>query len=266
MKASHTPDGVSLANGKSPFQVPNLDRGLSVLELLSRHPEGMILSDLCRTLQVPKKSGSRVLSALEQRGFVKKNGKTSVFSLSSKLLQLGTGALCDRNLTEEAIDVMRELRDITGESVALDALVDDHGVVLERVTNRRPIRMVVDPGAHFALHCSAPGKALLAFLPEPAREALLKRIPLTKFTPSTITTISQLRRELETIRKQGYALDRAEGMPGVFCVSVPIFDRSGQPVAALTMSAMASEMSEETLTKHAAVVATHAARITQNLR
>lgn len=267
-KTNHppTPEGVSLANGKSPFQVPNLDRGLSVLELLGLHPEGLILSDLCRTLQIPKKSGSRVLSALEQRGFLKKNEKTLAFSLTSKLLMLGCGAISDRNLTEEAIDVMRELRDATGESVSLDALVGDYGVVLERVTTRHPIRLVVDPGTRFELHCTAPGKMLLACLPKQARSLRLTTLPLPQYTPTTITSVDGMRRELETVAQQGYAIDQGEGIAGVFCVSAPILDRSNQTVAALTVSAMVHTLPKQRLNELITAVTQHAERITQKLR
>ena len=266
IKHPATPQGVSLGNGESPYQVPNLDRGLSILELLSRHPEGLILSDLCRTLQIPKKSGSRILSALEHRGFLKKNDKTLAFSLTSKLLLLGCGTISDRNLTEEAIDVMRDFRDATGESVTLDALVGDHGVVLERVTTRHPIRLVVDPGASFELHCTAPGKVLLAWLSDQDRNSLLERLTLPKYTPTTLTTTDRLRRELETVRQQGYALDQAEGIAGVFCVSAPILDRSSQVIAALTVSAMVHHMPKERFDELALAATYHAERITQKLR
>jgi DNA-binding IclR family transcriptional regulator len=256
---------LSLENGDSPFQVPNLDRGLSILELLSQHPDGLILSEICRLLEIPKKSGSRILATLELRGFVKKNEKTLVFSLTSKLLRLGCGAVCERNLIEEALDDMRELRDATGESVLLNALVDGQGVVLEQVSSRNQVRLMVDPGTRYELHCTAPGKIHLAWLPERERERLLKELPLPKHTGTTITTLRRFRHELETVREQGYSVDRGEGIDGIYCVSAPVFGRNGQAVAALTVSGTAGRMPESRFGDLAEIIIHHAGQIGRRL-
>jgi DNA-binding IclR family transcriptional regulator len=256
---------LSLENGDSPFQVPNLDRGLSILELLSQHPDGLILSELCRQLEIPKKSGSRILATLEHRGFVKKNEKTLAFSLTSRLLRLGCGVVCEQNLIEEALDDMRELRDATGESVQLNALVDGQGVVLDYVASRNQIRLVVDPGTRYELHCTAPGKVHLAWLPERERERLLKDLPLPKYTGTTITTLRQLRQELETIRKQGYGVDRSEGLDGVRCVSAPIFGRNGQAIAALTVSGTGGRILESHFCELAKRIIHHTEQISRRL-
>lgn len=265
MKKSVLSPESSSTSSLSPFQVPNLDRGLSVLELLGQQPQGLILSEICRLLKIPKKSGSRILGALEFRGFVKKNEKTLVFSLTSRLLWLGCAAVSERNLTEVALDDMRELRDATGCSVHLNALVDGQGVVLEQVSSRSRIRLVVDAGTHYELHCTAPGKVHLAWMPDRELQKLLKTLPLPRHTRTTISSRPALLKELEQIRRQGYALDRSEGLEGIQCVSAPVFGRAGEAVAALTVSGTSGQIPEERFAEIAKLVVEHAGRIRQKL-
>lgn len=264
-KSPRSPESSSSASRLSPFQVPNLDRGLSVLELLGQQPRGLILSEICRLLKIPKKSGSRILGALEFRGFVKKNEKTLEFSLTSRLLWLGCAAVSERNLSEVALDDMRALRDTTGGSVHLNALVDGQGVVLEQVSSRNQVRLVVDAGTRYELHCTAPGKVHLAWMPERELQSLLKTLPLPRRTRATICTKAALLKELEQIRRRGYALDRGEGVDGIQCVSAPVFGRKGDAVAALTVSGTSGQIPEERFAEIAKQVLAHAEQIRQKL-
>ena len=80
------------------------------------------------------------------------------------------------------------------------------------------------------------GKAIAAFLPREDCDLLLSRMKLKRFTPTTITTKAELRREFEEVRRLGYAVDRAEGMPGIHCIAAPIVDRHGFAIAAMTIA------------------------------
>jgi DNA-binding IclR family transcriptional regulator len=99
------------------------------------------------------------------------------------------------------------------------------------VQTRRP-----RPPGQIVLHGIASGKTLLAYLPEEQRRALLAEMPLSRFTPNTITTLPELESELAAVRAQGYALDREEWLLGLACVAVPIFDRNGVCVATASVA------------------------------
>ncbi|HEY7031869.1 MAG TPA: IclR family transcriptional regulator C-terminal domain-containing protein, partial [Thermomicrobiales bacterium] len=86
------------------------------------------------------------------------------------------------------------------------------------------------------LHSTSIGKAILAFLPEPDREALLANLAWTAVTPKTITNLDDLRHELERTRLRGYATDNEENEIGARCVGVPILDGAGRPLAAISIS------------------------------
>jgi DNA-binding IclR family transcriptional regulator len=99
------------------------------------------------------------------------------------------------------------------------------------------VRMYSQVGVPAALHCTAVGKVLLAAQPKRQREALLSSIEYHPFTPNTITGPDALRDELDRVRSQGWAHDRAEHESFINCIGAPIAERSGRVVGAVSISA-----------------------------
>ena len=227
------------------YIVPILERALIILEALAKAPRGMGISELSRELGMPKNSVFRILTTLYSSGYLQRDEEGRIYSLSRKILALGYEALDDLSLVDKSLDVMRELRDETGETVLVGTLVGDHGVVLELVPSSQPIKFLVDVGARFPLHTAAPAKAMLAFLPKTDLEAHLQRIIFRKFTASTITSQAPFRRLLEEVRESGVAFDREEEMESLHCVAAPIFDHRGYPVAALWITGPSYRFREE---------------------
>ena len=239
------------ATAKTPAQkskryiVPILERALIILEALAKAPRGMGISELSRELGMPKNSVFRILTTLYSSGYLQRDEEGRIYSLSRKILALGYEALDELSLVDKSLDVMRELRDETRETVLVGTLVGDHGVVLELVPSSQPIKFLVDVGARFPLHTAAPAKAMLAFLPKTDLEAHLQRIIFRKFTASTITSQAPFRRLLEEVRESGVAFDREEEMESLHCVAAPIFDHRGYPVAALWITGPSYRFREE---------------------
>jgi DNA-binding IclR family transcriptional regulator len=260
---------MSPANGWPPRAregpVPGLDRGLSVLELLARRREPLRAAEMAGALGVPPNSLGRILQTLAGRGYLDRSAKTKSFALTPKLLALGSAAVCEADLLEAARDALRDLRDATGEMVQLNARLGTEGVVLDVAASRHPVRMTVDPGTRFTLHDAAGGKVAMAFAPAPERERLLAGLKLVRRTPRTIASRDALRRELEAVRRQGYALDRAECVEGIRCVSAPVFDRRGDCVAALTLTGPSMRIPESRFPALARAVVAHAGRISRRL-
>lgn len=223
-------------------QAPALARGLAILELLSRNPQGMILSDIAESLELPKNSTLRMLATLDERGYVARDNGRRTFALTGKLLEMGSVSVCGKDLMEESFDAMRRLRDQTQETVLLNARIGLEGVVLAQVLSPRPVRLVADPGLRFPLHCSAPGKIMLAYLPEVERREICAKLDMPRLTATTITDRDMFWAELETVRRQGYATDKSENIDGVECVSVPVRGRDGSVMAALTVPAPAGRL------------------------
>jgi DNA-binding IclR family transcriptional regulator len=251
--------------GVHPYHVPNLDRALAILERLAEHPDGLGLVEIAHALGFPLNSVHRITRTLLDRGYLARDGASRRFALTRKLLAVGYRALGAHSLVEKALDVMRDLRDQTRETVILGLLNGDAGVTIEQVPGLHAFKFLLDPGMTFPLHCNAPGKAMLAFLPQPQREALLLRMPLKRFTSRTIVRRDALRAELDRVRTLGYAVDRAEMATGCHCVGAPILNQHGFPVAAIWTTGPSDRMPESQFEKIGPSVRRHADRVSRRL-
>ncbi len=227
------------------FQTPILERALSILELLAKNKNGLGISDIMRLLDIPKNSVFRITGTLHQRGYLNRDPKTKMFTLSRKMVDVGLFALGDQDIIEQSIDVMREIRDITKETTLLGIVSGSKGTVMNQLPSTNPIKLMVEVGMSFNLYCSAPGKAYMAFLPEEELKELLTSLKLTKYTDRTITSISKLSKELKKIRAQGYSIDFAEEFEGIHCVGVPILNHLNYPIALIWIAGSSFSLPEK---------------------
>ncbi len=139
---------------------------------------------------------------------------------------------------------------------------DGDVVYLDRVETSSTSRTLRPVGMRVPAHTTALGKALLAALPEAEREAFLRRTTLAGRTPNTLTDAGVLRRHLQTVREQGYAVDREEAALGVWCVAAAIWDYSARVVAAVSVS-MNEHPSPERIEQLALLVTDYARRISR---
>jgi DNA-binding IclR family transcriptional regulator len=248
-----------------PHHVPNLERGMSILELLAGQIHGLGLVEIANTLDYPLNSVHRIAMTLLDLGYLYRDEGSRRFTLTRKLLVIGYHALGEHSLIEKSLDIMRDLRDLTKETVLIGLLNGDAGVTLEQVPGSYAFKFLIDPGLAFPLYCNAPGKAMLAFLPEPQREAIVARIALKRYTPNTIVRREALRAELDRIRAVGYAVDRAEMVSCCHCVGAPILDQRNVPIAALWTTGPSDRMPASLFGELGPVVRRHADQISRRL-
>jgi DNA-binding IclR family transcriptional regulator len=228
---------------ESRYSVPNLDRALSMLELLSGAPEGMSQKELSSALGIPGNSVYRISRTLEERGYLERDEASKRLSLTQKLLRLSCGPFNgERSVTECALEPMRGLREDTLETVLLGTLAGAEGIVIEQISGKHPFRFVVDVGVRFPLHTAAPGKAILAALPAPEAEDVILQMPFTRFNANTITTPEAFRLELQRTREAGFGVDAGEEREGAHCIGAAILDRRGTPVAAVWVTGPSSRL------------------------
>ena len=245
----------------SRYVVPILERALIVLETLAQQPQGMGTSELARVLGMPKNSVFRILTTLHLSGYLQRDDDGKTYRLSRKVLALGYAALDEHNLVESSLGIMRELRDQTEETALLGTLMNGEGVVLEVVSSRQPIRFLVEVGCRFPLHTAAPAKAMLAFLPESEKAALVSRIDFRRYTDWTITSAAEFSNELDTVREQGWAADQQEQFESLHCVAAPIFNHRGHPIAALWVTGPTFRFKQQDFPRLGEKVCQAAARI-----
>ncbi|SHJ09018.1 IclR family transcriptional regulator [Pseudozobellia thermophila] len=218
---------------KSNYNVPNLERALMIIELLSSKPKGLSLAEIMDELDIAKSSAFRITSTLIFRNYLQKNETTKKLTLTRKILSLGISSLSEQSIVENSIDAMRALRDETKESVMLGILLGDKGTILEQVPSSYPVKLFVEQGTQFSLHSSVGGKSILAYMEEDERNRILENVKLEKFTENTIVSKKDYIKSLKEVKAKGYAIDHSEDIQGINCVGAPIFDESGSPVAAI---------------------------------
>lgn len=217
----------------SRYKVPNLERALTILEFIGTHPQLATMAELTRKLGFPKNSVFRIVTTLEERGYLIRNTEGKRYQLSRKLLALGYQSLAETGLLEQARPTLCALRDELRETALLGTLLEGEGVTLDQMLSPEPVKVSVTPGTNFRLHTSAPGKAILAFLPHAEADRIIDGLSFECCTDRTITTREAFRQELDLTRAREYAIDCGEDVAGVVCVGAPVLDYRQRPVAAI---------------------------------
>lgn len=229
--------------GRGVAGVRALVRGLSILECLASERE-LSLSQLASRLQLPGSTTYRLLETLKARGFVAQSPETGLYRLGIRAFEVGGAFLARWRLHELAIPAMKALVADINETVNLAVADGREAVYVGQVEGQQLVRMFTQIGARTPLYCTGVGKVLLAWRPEEEVRRLFDGVVLRAYTPNTITGLEALLAELARVRAAGYAVDREERELGVRCVAAPIRDRSGQVVAALSVSAPSARLPE----------------------
>jgi IclR family KDG regulon transcriptional repressor len=222
-------------------EIQSLARGLKILDLLSQAQDGVSITELAGTLGVDKGSASRLVATLVHHGYAEKDEQTRRFHLGTCVVTLSRSVLARLPLREAGKPYLRQLMELTGECAHLAVPSQGKVLYIDQVESPATLRVNAQVGTLNPLHCTALGKALLAF-------GDLELPPLLEsFTPHTLTDPNRLLKNLEQIRSQGYALDDEEFDLGVRCIAAPVFDFRGKAVASFGISGPATRITHERL-------------------
>ena len=250
---------------KSKYSVPNLERALEIVELLTEFRSGLSMSEIAAKLEIPKNSVFRITSTMLEKGYLQRDQDSMSFTLTRKFLAVGFAALSEKNLLENSLDVMRELRDKIKETVLVGTIVECEGVVLGQVAGTHYFNFRVNDGARFYLHTTAPGKAILAYMPQAQADKIIEKMKFPGFNERTIVSAENYRKELDRVRECGYGVDHEEQLAGCHCVAAPIFDEHAYPVAAIWTTGPSSRLFVEDFEPIAQVIKEHAMIISKRL-
>lgn len=248
----------------SRYKVPNLERALVIMEHLLDHPMGLTAAELTDNLGFSKNSVFRITMTLLSHHFLIRD-ETKRFKLSKKLLLMGCRSFGDTRFIEHAMDIMRSCRDKIKESVFIGTMVENEGVVIEQVLGSHPFKFTIDIGARMPIHCAAPCKAILAYLPANERAALIKEAKFKRYNENTIISRKAYSAELEHVKKIGFALDRAEQIHGAHCVAAPVFDQYGTPIAAIWTTGPSDRIPTESFENLGLIMRKHADAISRRM-
>ena len=222
--------------------VQSVDRALLIIETLAEDDEGYRLSDLAVRTGLSTSTAHRLLTTLEKRRFVQFDRDGSKWHVGAQSFVVGSTFVRRRNFATQAMPYLRKLRDQTRETANLAVVDDESIVVLTRMESREIMRSLTKVGGRVAMVASGVGKAVLATYSDEDVNAIIRRQGMPRLTEKSIVRPGALFRELETIRRQGYAVDDEEARIGLRCVAAVVYSDSSEPLAAISVSGMTSRV------------------------
>ncbi|MGA2236717.1 MAG: IclR family transcriptional regulator [Terriglobales bacterium] len=222
--------------------IASVTRAFNLLELVAFSDRPMSLSEISAELGLAPSTTHRFLRALISLGFVTQVRRSGAYQATLKLFNLGSMVVARFNLSERLLPAMRRIAEQIEEAVSLVFRESLEGILLERVEGGHGVH-VFTKYRRVPLYCTAAGKAILSGFDDKSLAIYLSRTPLKRRTPFTLTNATDLKREIEKIRQQGYAVDNQELEVGAKCVAVPLMLTS-ELMGALSVSALAPRMNE----------------------
>jgi len=236
------------------YTVKSLVKALNILEVLADEDGPYTLTQLSRRLHLHVSTVHRLLVNLVRHGFVEEDMVSGGYQLSYRVLRMGLRVLDRLDYRRAASPLLRDLNLRTQETVHLAILQETQAISIEKFDSPQPVGLDARLGRVMPLHCTGVGKTLLAYQGEDLLNQIAQSPGLTRMTAHTITGLAPLRRELERIREQGFALDQEEAVDGLRCVAGPVFTHTGQIVAAFSVTGLATRLTPARLPEIAQLV------------
>lgn len=237
---------------------------LQILERLDQAPGGLLLREVVSLTGINKSTAYRFLSHLENEGYVFRD-HNGYYMVGPKLTKLGNGVTYQATLCRTSDEILDKLCAATGESVNLAVLDQTEILYLSVYPSQHTFRMVSEVGVRRPLHCTALGKAILAYLPPAQQQKIVASIHFERMTPNTISTIEQLNEDLLRVHRRGYALDDEEAVVGACCIAVPILTQKNTVIAAISVSGPNVRVTKRQIPEFAAMLRSAADEISQRL-
>ena len=211
-----------------------LDNSLKLLNYFTRETPQWGVRELAKEMNMSHSIAYRILSTFEEHGYLVQNQVTKKYALSIKWMELGAVVKDNFSISEFMLPVMRRLAAETGESTYLIWRDGGEGVCAEIVESSQTIRYGVTVGSRTPLCVGASNKVIMAFLTKETQEAIMEK-GLHRYTDKTIVSKEELSRNLDEIRKAGWAYSVGEYTEDVFAIAVPIFNAHHEVMAALAI-------------------------------
>lgn len=213
-------------------QTRSLERGLRALEFVALAGEASV-AEVADALQLPRASAHILLSTLAGAGYLRQARRRGRYRLDLQVVPLAQAVLKQLPVRERAAPLLHELASRTEEAAYLAVLFRGQAMTIDRIHPTPRPEARADLGHTNPAYASSMGKALLAYLPPAELNAYLNSVSLERLTDQTITSVDELRHELECVRQRGYAFSEGEHRPGVRSIAAPIFSYEGDSVAAI---------------------------------
>lgn len=229
------------------MEIRSVTKAIRLLEALASDPVPVGVSELARQLDMDKASVSRMLRTLEQAGFVAQDVHSQRYSLGVALVAMGHKALKRLDLRDAARSSLEALVKITGECAHVAMLVADRSFYLDQMVPERGVSVDAPIGTLAPLHCTALGKAMLAFQEKDVFRRIFSELDFEAFTRRTITDPVTFSKNLSEVRHTAVAHDDEEFSVGVRCLAAPVFRHDGTVCGAIGISGPSPRVTDDKL-------------------
>jgi DNA-binding IclR family transcriptional regulator len=234
--------------------VQSVARALTLLDALGDSRGEVGIAELSKQVGFHVSTAHRLLATLIAQGYARQNPETGRYGLGAKAFHLAEAYLGQMDLRRIVHPVLERLTRETGETANLVILDGRETLYLDKVESPQSLRIFSRIGRRAPLHCTAAGKVLLAGRSWSDVRRMLGGDSLERFTPRTILSLEDLRRELEGVRTVGVALDREECEEGATCIAAPVRNARAETVAAMSISGPTLRMHAERIRELVPVV------------
>ena len=228
------------------YKINSVEKTVRILELLAEKGE-LSVAEAALRLGLNRSTCHRFLVTLRELGYVVQN-PLSHYRLSFQIFELGMKVANRLQVRQIAYPYLRELSKLFNETINLGYWHNNEIVHLDKIDSTEILRIDPGIGSRVPAYCTSLGKAILAFLPDDDLNTFLNSVPLRAMTGNTITTREGLAKELEDIKKKGFAVDREELSIGLRCVASPVFDYTNYPSYSVSVAGPSSRLTEEKIT------------------
>ena len=226
--------------------VKSANRVLDLFELLGSWGDALSHTQIAAALQIPKSSLSQLLPNMVERGYIEYVPTSRGYKLGPKLAALANDVSQTRNLDKIILPILQDVTNRTGESSALNVLRGDESEVAVSVSSAQRLVSHMRVGDLAPLYATSGGKVILSYLPESMAEDYLSRVKFEAVTENTISSVAQLREQMEKVRSEGVAYSLEEFTPGIVGMAVPILSSTTRPLGAINVAMPAVRYNETT--------------------
>jgi len=232
-----------MTSDKKYFFISSLAKGIDVLELLAERGE-LSVSEVARHLGQNRTGSHRFLATLKELGYVEQN-RNNKYHLTFKMLEFGMKRSNRLGIKTIALPYMKTLSKAFGETINL-GVRDGYNIFhLEKINSKEILRMDSPIGSSAPIYCSALGKTIVAFMDPDELASLLSAVEFKPMGPNCISSVDELKKELEKVKEQGVAVDDEELVSGLRCVAAPVFDQTGAVPYAISVSGPTMRLTKE---------------------
>ncbi len=233
----------STGKKRAPEAMGGLAKGLAIIEAFAAQRREMSVARAAQETGLSRASARRCLLTLADLGYVRQTG--TAYIPTPRMLRLGDAYFEATTLPQLAQPHLDDTRDELNEPVSLAVLQDDHSVFVARAEVARPVTAFVRMGSKLPAFASATGRVLLADQSGDQIAAYLERSTLEPLSPKTETDPDRIAKHIAKVRTDGFAIILEELELGMLAMAVPVRDRSGQTIAALSISASIARITPE---------------------